>query len=280
MMPCSHQTRSVHSEMQGTPTRRPVVVILGAGFASIARLGAEGRRSRRRGRGPTTHHVPAAPLSGRHRPPRALGGQPPRTRPLRQPNVAVHRTAVGCNRCSREVRRSPEMAPLQPTIWCWGSAPGQLLRHEAPPSTRFDVHARRHDRLKEHILLKWEAADQDPALIDDGALNVVVVGGGATGVESAGALAELYRSNFVEDLRIPQEKARRPRRGRIRHSSRCSSRTSDRHGEGAGEARRRDRRRGSGRGGRRRRRFRQSNTMRSRTPLVTGRGPTRPSGAR
>ncbi len=46
------------------------------------------------------------------------------------------------------------------------------------------------------------------ALIDDGALNVVIVGGGPTGVESAGALAELYRSNFAKDYPgIPQEKA-------------------------------------------------------------------------
>jgi NADH dehydrogenase len=36
-------------------------------------------------------------------------------------------------------------------------------------------------------------------LIDDGALNVVVVGGGPTGVETAGALIELYRSEFSKD---------------------------------------------------------------------------------
>jgi NADH dehydrogenase len=54
-------------------------------------------------------------------------------------------------------------------------------------------------RLKEHVLKRWEAADRDPALVEDGALNVVVVGGGATGVESAGALAELYRSDLDKD---------------------------------------------------------------------------------
>jgi NADH:ubiquinone reductase (H+-translocating) len=62
-------------------------------------------------------------------------------------------------------------------------------------------------RLKEHILDRWKAADRDPALVDDGALNVVVVGGGPTGVESVGALAELYRSNLAEDYPgIPQER--------------------------------------------------------------------------
>ena len=64
-------------------------------------------------------------------------------------------------------------------------------------------------RLKEHVLERWEAADRDPGLADDGALNVVVVGGGPTGVETAGALAELYRAAFAEDYPgLPQEKAR------------------------------------------------------------------------
>jgi NADH dehydrogenase len=64
-------------------------------------------------------------------------------------------------------------------------------------------------RLREHVLERWEAADRDPSLIDGGALNVVVIGGGPTGVESAGAIAELYRSLFVEDYPdVPQEKVR------------------------------------------------------------------------
>jgi len=64
-------------------------------------------------------------------------------------------------------------------------------------------------RLKDHLLERWEAADKDGALVDDGALTVVVVGGGPTGVETAGAIAELYRSNFVTDYRdLPQERAR------------------------------------------------------------------------
>src|SRR5207302_10271668 len=43
--------------------------------------------------------------------------------------------------------------------------------------------------LRNHILSRFEAADADAALIDDGALCFVVVGGGPTGVEVAGALS-------------------------------------------------------------------------------------------
>src|SRR5689334_5912943 len=64
-------------------------------------------------------------------------------------------------------------------------------------------------RLKDHLLERWEAADRDPSLIEDGALNVVVVGGGPTGVETAGAIAELYRADFAKDFpTLPQDQAR------------------------------------------------------------------------
>ncbi|MEO6987460.1 MAG: NAD(P)/FAD-dependent oxidoreductase [Aquihabitans sp.] len=45
--------------------------------------------------------------------------------------------------------------------------------------------------LRNHVLERFEAADADPSLVDDGALTFVVVGGGPTGVEVAGALTEL-----------------------------------------------------------------------------------------
>src|SRR3954454_17693825 len=43
------------------------------------------------------------------------------------------------------------------------------------------------ERLRSRILELFEAADNDPGVVDKGALNFVVVGGGPTGVETAGA---------------------------------------------------------------------------------------------
>ncbi|HEY1365463.1 MAG TPA: NAD(P)/FAD-dependent oxidoreductase [Gaiellaceae bacterium] len=64
-------------------------------------------------------------------------------------------------------------------------------------------------RLKDHLLERWEAADRDPSLVDDGALDIVIVGGGPTGVETAGAVAELYRFAFAKDYpTLPQDRAR------------------------------------------------------------------------
>ena len=54
-------------------------------------------------------------------------------------------------------------------------------------------------RLKDHILKTLEATDKNPALIDDGALTFCVVGGGPTGVETAGALAELLHAVAEKD---------------------------------------------------------------------------------
>ena len=48
-------------------------------------------------------------------------------------------------------------------------------------------------RLRSRILTVFEDADRDPKLVEQGALNFVVVGGGPTGVEMAGALADMIR---------------------------------------------------------------------------------------
>jgi NADH:ubiquinone reductase (H+-translocating) len=63
-------------------------------------------------------------------------------------------------------------------------------------------------RLKEHVLKTFEAVDKNLSLIDDGALNFCVVGGGATGVEVSGALAELLRTEIQQDYpNLPMDRA-------------------------------------------------------------------------
>jgi NADH:ubiquinone reductase (H+-translocating) len=55
-------------------------------------------------------------------------------------------------------------------------------------------------RLRAHLLRQFELADNNPAEIARGALTVVVVGGGPTGVEMAGALHELFKHVLVHDF--------------------------------------------------------------------------------
>jgi NADH:ubiquinone reductase (H+-translocating) len=128
-----------------------------------------------------------------------------------QPHVAVHEaTVTGIDLDRREVRFA-EMAPLtyDHLVLALGAGANFFgvegaAQHAFPMYTLADA-----VRLREHVLGRWEAADRDPALVEDGAVNVVVVGGGPTGIESAGALAELYRSNFAQDYpQITQDQAR------------------------------------------------------------------------
>jgi len=64
-------------------------------------------------------------------------------------------------------------------------------------------------KLRNRILERFEAADHDPALIDDGALNFVIVGAGPTGVETAGALSDLFYNLLPRDYhQLATEKAR------------------------------------------------------------------------
>jgi NADH:ubiquinone reductase (H+-translocating) len=128
-----------------------------------------------------------------------------------QPNVAVHQATVSGIDLEGRTVRFDEMAPIAYDYLVLGLGAevnffgvDGAAQHAFPLYTLSDA-----VRLKEHILRKWEAADRDPALAGDGALHVVVVGGGPTGIESVGALSELYRKDFAEDYRgLPQELAR------------------------------------------------------------------------
>ena len=56
-------------------------------------------------------------------------------------------------------------------------------------------------RLRSRIIGVFEAADRHPELIERGALTFVVVGGGPTGVEMAGALADLIQDTMTDEYR-------------------------------------------------------------------------------
>ena len=115
-----------------------------------------------------------------------------------QKNATIHQATVSSVDLENRTVQFVDMAPLQydtlvvglgavvQFFGCTGAA-----EHAFPLYTVEDAL-----RLRSRIVGRWEAADRDPSLIDDGALNVVVVGGGPTGIESIGALTELYRSDF------------------------------------------------------------------------------------
>jgi NADH dehydrogenase len=56
-------------------------------------------------------------------------------------------------------------------------------------------------RLRSRILQVFEDADRDKSLLDQGALNFVIVGAGPTGVETAGALADLVRVTMAAEYK-------------------------------------------------------------------------------
>jgi NADH dehydrogenase len=53
--------------------------------------------------------------------------------------------------------------------------------------------------LRSRILAMLESADRDPSLIDKGALNFVIVGGGATGTEMAGAFGDMLQTALKQE---------------------------------------------------------------------------------
>jgi len=128
-------------------------------------------------------------------------GHPIRDLFHKQENIRVHQDRVtGIDLDAREVRfaeREPErydylVLALGAEVNFFGVE--GAAEHAFPLYTLPDA-----VRLKDHVLERWEAADRNPELVADGALNMVVVGGGPTGVETAGAMAELYNGVFRED---------------------------------------------------------------------------------
>ncbi len=57
------------------------------------------------------------------------------------------------------------------------------------------------ERLRTRMLTVFEDADRDPSLIDQGALNFVIVGAGATGTELAGSMADMIHETMPDEYR-------------------------------------------------------------------------------
>jgi NADH:ubiquinone reductase (H+-translocating) len=119
----------------------------------------------------------------------------------RHENTVLHKARVTAIDLEQRTVEFDEIAPVNYDYLVFGlGAEVNFFGTAGAPDHAFPMYTLPHAvQLKDHLLERWEAADRDPSLLADGALNVVVVGGGPTGVETAGALAELFRSDFAKD---------------------------------------------------------------------------------
>ena len=100
----------------------------------------------------------------------AVVGHPLRDLFHEQANVAVHQDAVtGIDLANREVHFA-EMAPLAYDYLVLAlGAEVNFFGHRGAPEHAFPMYTLADAvRLKEHVLRRWEAADKDPALVEDG----------------------------------------------------------------------------------------------------------------
>jgi NADH:ubiquinone reductase (H+-translocating) len=119
----------------------------------------------------------------------------------RHDNTTIHKAQVSAVDLDQRTVEFEEIEPISYDYLVFGlGAEVNFFGTAGAPAHAFPMYTLPHAaHLKDHLLERWEAADRDPSLIEDGALNVVVVGGGPTGVETAGALAELYRGDLLKD---------------------------------------------------------------------------------
>jgi NADH dehydrogenase len=71
-----------------------------------------------------------------------------------------------------------------------------VAEHAFPLKTVADA-----TRVRSTVLRRFEEANTDPSLVADGTLTFVVAGGGPTGVELCGALAELFTKVLAKDFK-------------------------------------------------------------------------------
>jgi NADH dehydrogenase len=118
-----------------------------------------------------------------------------------QANTTVHQADVTAVDLDARQVSFDSLAPIDYDYLVYGlGAEVTYFGTEGAEQHAFPMYTMPHAvRLRDHVLERWEAVDHQPELIADGALNVVIVGGGPTGVETAGAMAELYRSDLAKD---------------------------------------------------------------------------------
>jgi NADH dehydrogenase len=116
-------------------------------------------------------------------------------------NTTIHRASVSSIELEQRTVEFDEIEPISYDYLVFGlGAEVNFFGTAGALHHAFPMYTLPHAvKLKDHLLERWEAADRDPRVIEDGALNVVVVGGGPTGVETAGAVAELFRGDFAKD---------------------------------------------------------------------------------
>ena len=125
-----------------------------------------------------------------------------------QDNARVHQATVSAiDLDAREVQFA-DMPALQYDYLVLGlGAVVQFFGCKGAPEHAFPLYTIEDAlRLRSHVVGRWEAADRDPSLVEDGALNIVVVGG-PTGIESVGALHRALRNCLREGL--PRHTTRR-----------------------------------------------------------------------
>ena len=128
-----------------------------------------------------------------------------------QKNATVHQSTVSAVDLEARAVQFTDMPPLQYDYLVVGlGAIVQFFGCKGAAENAFPLYTVDDAlRLRSHVVERWEAADRDPSLLEDGARNIVVVGGGPTGIESVGALSELYKSDFAKDYgEVLSEQAR------------------------------------------------------------------------
>lgn len=192
--------------MRPSSPTRPHVVVVGAGFGGLAVVrGLTGEdvdvtvvdRNNFHTFLPLLYQVATSGLNA------ADVAHSVRAAVQRSDNVDVHLgsvTGVDWDRRLLQLHDQPPMA-FDHLVLALGSATN-FFGVEGAAEHAFPLYSLNDAvRLRNRVLEQFEVAHRDPAMIDDGALTFVLVGGGPTGVELAGAMAELFDKVLRKDFR-------------------------------------------------------------------------------